>query len=280
MHAQYPEIRSLNNSDPVFRQHQAGVNEYHRAAARNSTQPPLMVYQIQPRENDNLLSIAARFSLPYSALASLNRLSSPEIPADKEHLLVPSMPGLFIPDEPETDLEFMLVQRDNAPATPVQIRVSGTPVSFRFQPGEDFSSSERLAFLRALFRSPLLEFRVSSPYGFRRSPFTGAMSFHNGVDLVAPRGANVHAARSGEVIETGYDAVYGRYVLLQHGDGYETLYGHLDSIVVDLGMQVRTGAVIGKVGSSGLSTGAHLHFEIKMNGVPRDPMQLLPRYSR
>ncbi len=280
LYAQYPEIRILNNSDPVFRQHQEGVNEYHRAAARNHDQPPLMVYQVKPRQNDTLLGIAARFSLPYSALASLNRLDSPEIPHEKEHLLVPSIPGLFVPAEPESDLEFMMAQRLNETATPVLINVSGIPVSFSFKPGEDFSSEERLAFLRALFRSPLLEFRVSSPYGFRRSPFTGAMSFHNGVDLVAPLGTNIHAARSGRVVETGYDAVYGRYVLLHHGDGYESLYGHLDSIVVDLDEQVRTGAVIGKVGNSGLSTGAHLHLEIRLNGVPRDPMQLLPRAGR
>ncbi|TVR93392.1 MAG: M23 family metallopeptidase [Spirochaetaceae bacterium] len=280
LYAQYPEIRALNNSDPVFRQHQEGVNEYYRAAARNHERPPLMVYQVRPRQNDTLLSIAARFSLPYSAIASLNRLDSPEIPHTHEFLLVPSMPGLFVPTEPETDLEFMLANRLNQMASSVRVNVSGSPVSFSFKPGEDFSSEERLAFLRALFRSPLLEFRVSSPYGFRRSPFTGAMSFHNGVDLVAPMGTNVHAARSGRVIDAGYDAVYGQYVLLQHGDGYESLYGHLGRIVVDLEEQVRAGAVIGEVGSTGLSTGAHLHFEIRLNGVPRDPMQLLPRSGR
>ncbi len=280
LYAQYPEIRILNNSDPVFRQHQEGVNEYYRAAARNHERPPLMVYQVRPRQNDTLLSIAARFSLPYSAIASLNRLDSPEIPLTQDYLLVPSMPGLFVPLEPETDLEFMLARRSDENAKPVRVQVAGAPVAFSFKPGEDFSSEERLAFLRALFRSPLLEFRVSSPYGFRRSPFTGAMSFHNGVDLVAPMGTNVHAARSGRVVETGYDAVYGRYVLLQHADGYETLYGHLGRIVVDLDEQVRAGTVIGEVGSTGLSTGAHLHFEIRLNGVPRDPMQLLPRASR
>jgi len=280
LYAQYPEIRVLNTSDPVFKQHQEGVNEYYRAVARNQDQPPLMVYQVKPRQNDTLLSIAARFSLPYSALASLNRLDSPEIPHGKEYLLVPSMPGLFVLAEPESDLEFMVAQRLNEAATPVRIHMSGNPISFSFKSGEDFSSEERLAFLRALFRSPLLEFRVSSPYGFRRSPFTGAMSFHNGVDLVAPLGTNVHATRSGRVIETGYDTVYGRYVLLHHGDGYESLYGHLGSIVVDLDEQVRAGAVVGKVGNSGLSTGAHLHLEIRLNGVPRDPMQLLPRAGR
>ncbi|MCA1755242.1 MAG: M23 family metallopeptidase [Spirochaeta sp.] len=279
-YGQYPEIRTLNNTDPVFRQHQEGVNQYYQAAARNQGQPPLMVYQVKPRETDTLLSIAARFSLPYSAIASLNRLDSPEIPHTRNYLLVPSMPGLFVPATPESDLESMLVQRPSANAIPVQIDVAGSPVSFRFQPGEDFSSEERLAFLRALFRSPLLEFRVSSTYGFRRSPFTGARSFHNGVDLVAPMGANVHATRSGRVTETGYDTIYGRYVLLDHGTGYESLYGHLGSIVVDLDEQVRSGAVIGKVGNSGLSTGVHLHFEIRMNGVARDPMQLLPRTGR
>ncbi len=279
-YGQYPEIRKLNNTDPVFRQHQEGVNQYYQAAARNQQQPPLMVYQVKPRETDTLLSIAARFSLPYSAIASLNRLDSPEIPHTRNHLLVPSMPGLFVPATPESDLESMVAQRPSQNAIPVQVNVAGSPVSFRFQPGEDFSSEERLAFLRALFRSPLLEFRVSSPYGFRRSPFTGARSFHNGVDLVAPMGANVHATRSGRVTETGYDTIYGRYILLDHGTGYESLYGHLGSIVVDLDEQVRSGAVIGKVGNSGLSTGVHLHFEIRMNGVARDPMQLLPKTGR
>jgi murein DD-endopeptidase MepM/ murein hydrolase activator NlpD len=105
---------------------------------------------------------------------------------------------------------------------------------------------------------------------------TGKWGFHAGVDLAAPRGTPVVAARSGTVADTGLDPIMGNYILLDHAGGFTTFYGHLDSVAVSLNDTIRSGMIIGTVGSSGVTTGAHLHFEIRQNSVPRDPLSLLP----
>ena len=110
----------------------------------------------------------------------------------------------------------------------------------------------------------------------RRNPFDGHAEFHQGVDLAAPAGAEVYAARDGVVAESGYDAVLGYMVVLDHEAGYQTVYGHLERIEVALKQEVRSGMIIGRVGSTGYSTGPHLHFEIRRRGSSRDPGLLLP----
>jgi murein DD-endopeptidase MepM/ murein hydrolase activator NlpD len=90
----------------------------------------------------------------------------------------------------------------------------------------------------------------------------------------------VLAARSGTVIDHGNHVRYGRYVLLEHQNGYTTFYGHLQSISVELQDTVRSGSMIGRVGNTGLSTGPHLHFEIRMEGVPLDPVPHFPGLAR
>ena len=105
---------------------------------------------------------------------------------------------------------------------------------------------------------------------------TGAWGVHAGIDTVAPRGTPVVAARSGEVIDTGVDTSMGNYVRLQHRGGFTTFYGHLDTVLVTLNESVSSGMIIGTVGSTGITTGSHLHFEIRQDNDPRDPMKLLP----
>jgi len=113
----------------------------------------------------------------------------------------------------------------------------------------------------------------------RVDPFTRQIAFHSGIDLAAPWGTDVYAARSGRVAEVGRDDTYGNYILLDHAGGYQTLYGHLSRILVRLHQEVTSGMIIGKVGSSGMSTGPHLHFEIRFRGRPEDPAPLLPMGS-
>jgi murein DD-endopeptidase MepM/ murein hydrolase activator NlpD len=111
----------------------------------------------------------------------------------------------------------------------------------------------------------------------RLSPFTGHSQFHNGIDLAAPTGTDVYAARDGNVVEVKKgDPLLGNFVRLDHGDGYQTVYGHLSRIDSSLNSHVLSGTIIGKVGSTGMSTGPHLHFEIRRKGHPEDPVSFLP----
>jgi murein DD-endopeptidase MepM/ murein hydrolase activator NlpD len=135
---------------------------------------------------------------------------------------------------------------------------------------------ERAYFLNILFRFPLSEGRLSSGYGPRKNPFTGHPEFHQGIDIAAPFGTDVVAARDGVVSLIGVDPVLGRYIQLLHEGGYETIYGHLSNVTVSLKQQIGSGMILGKVGSTGYSTGPHLHFEIRRKGKSKNPSSLLP----
>lgn len=276
----YPRIAAIRHDDPIYRQQQNGVEEFYRNGGDAGA---LVVYRYRPEGQTSLISLAARFGLPYSALASLNRLDAADpLP---EEILVPSMPGLFIAAEPESDTEQVLAARRAGEHSQGQLvtisREAGAGAGagaeqFYFLPGRDFDRVERLSYLGILFRRPVRDTAISSFYGYRRHPMTGRRSFHSGVDFPGPTGTAVFAAREGTVIASGYHSVYGLYVRLAHDGGYETFYGHLDEVSVELNQRISSGMMLGTLGDTGLSTGPHLHFEIRLNGESRDPVQHLP----
>lgn len=114
---------------------------------------------------------------------------------------------------------------------------------------------------------------ITSRFGVRRHPFFRRRHFHAGVDISAPRGTPVPAAAAGTVIFTGWYGGYGKLVILDHGSGISTLYGHLSAITVSVGQRVTRRQIIGRVGSTGYSTGPHLHYEIRRNGRPINPLR-------
>lgn len=116
---------------------------------------------------------------------------------------------------------------------------------------------------------------VTSAYGWRTHPITGKRSFHSGVDLSAGSGTAIYAVRSGTVTTATYSSVYGYYVTINHGDGYSSLSAHMTHYVVSEGEYVEKGELIGYVGSTGWSTGAHLHFTIYYNGSSVNPMNYI-----
>lgn len=116
---------------------------------------------------------------------------------------------------------------------------------------------------------------ISSGYGNRRSPISGGSEFHTGIDIPAPNGTNVIAADRGTVIFSGWMNGYGNTVIIDHGDAISTLYAHHSRNLVSVGQVVARGQVIAEVGSTGFSTGPHLHFEVRRNGRHIDPMPFL-----
>ncbi|WP_038071228.1 M23 family metallopeptidase [Thermus scotoductus] len=112
---------------------------------------------------------------------------------------------------------------------------------------------------------------VTSFFGMRKNPFGRGYEFHDGLDLSAPYGAPVYATGSGVVARAGWMGAYGLAVLLDHAEGYQSLYGHLSRILVRPGQRVEKGQVLGYVGSTGRSTGPHLHYSVYRYGSPRDP---------
>ena len=114
--------------------------------------------------------------------------------------------------------------------------------------------------------------RISSYFAGRIDPITGKKSNHGGLDLASPYGSPILAANSGKVIIAGYHYSYGNYVVIDHGGGVSTLYGHSSKLLVSRGQSVSRGQQIAKVGSTGRSTGNHLHFEVRINGTRVDPL--------
>lgn len=121
-------------------------------------------------------------------------------------------------------------------------------------------------------RLPLIGAHLTSRYGMRWHPIRGGYRAHRGIDLAAPAGSPIYAPAAGVVSGAGWAGGYGISVILEHGGGLQTRYGHMSSFVVAVGQSVAAGSVIGYVGSTGLSTGPHLHYEIRSNGQSIDPL--------
>jgi len=119
---------------------------------------------------------------------------------------------------------------------------------------------------------------LSSPYGYRIHPVHGTWKFHSGVDLAAPSGTPIYASRSGTVTAATYNSSNGYYVSVNHGDGFSSIYLHMTHYVVSAGQKVSAGQVIGYVGSTGISTGPHLHFTIYYNGASQNPADYINFY--
>jgi murein DD-endopeptidase MepM/ murein hydrolase activator NlpD len=117
--------------------------------------------------------------------------------------------------------------------------------------------------------------RITAGFGERMDPFSGEEAFHPGIDIAGPLGTDVVATGDGLVIEAEPDAGYGRSILIDHGDGITTRYAHLNRIFVVVGEQVKQDEIIGSIGTSGRSTGPHLHYEVRIHGTPVNPSRFL-----
>ncbi len=121
---------------------------------------------------------------------------------------------------------------------------------------------------------------LSSRMGPRQDPVTGGPDYHSGLDIAGEKGQPVFATAAGKVTHVGYQGAYGNLIVIDHGFGLETRYGHLQGYDVQKGRQVRRGDVIGKVGATGRATGYHLHYEVLANGKLLNPLQLLTQRPR
>jgi murein DD-endopeptidase MepM/ murein hydrolase activator NlpD len=291
--AGYPRIKSLGSDDLLFRQFESQVQEAYRDESSGKPGGPaapagssweLGIYAFALPAETDIFALAAKLNLPYESIATLNRLPGPGPYSPGKEFLIPSRPGVFLPAVPRSDLELLLSsgrsgERAGAglPGRRVDLGEGG---AFFFFPADRFSPEERAFFLNGLFRFPLPAGTVSSGFGFRVSPISGKVAMHPGVDLAAPAGTEVYASRAGSVQSAGWDETLGNYVVLDHGDGYTSVYGHLSSVSVSLRQTVKSGTIIGRVGSTGKSTGPHLHFEIRSRGEAKNPESFIPRTKK
>jgi murein DD-endopeptidase MepM/ murein hydrolase activator NlpD len=266
-----PEIHRFSNDDVLYLQLQEDIADNYKLLKKNYSQLPLSIYKYKLKGGENVFQIAAALSLPYDTLATLNRFHHSQIPEGTEYVLIPNFIGLFIPQYPFTELEYILSVRIEEGMDPYPLFNEMVPELFFLLPDAKFNEVERAYFLNILFRYPLHKGQLTSAFGYRQHPFKHEYLFHNGIDIAAQQGSDVFAARDGVVAFSNFDSDYGNYIVLAHLNGYTTLYAHLDSVIIAMGDKVHSGQLIGYVGNTGSSTAPHLHFEIRRNGLPKNP---------
>ena len=286
----YPVIERLDFRDKVFKQLLTEVEAnrkrvFNLEKSRNDSvgliAESFTIYQYTPKNGEDILFLAARLSIPYSTLASFNRINNTSAYESGKTLLLPTAPGIFIPETPQSDLEQLLASSrfSDGENEYAEIKISGQSISadtvLYYFPGSEYNSTERAFFLNTGFRFPLRSYRLTSSFGIRRNPVTQNIRMHEGIDLAAPQGTEVYAAGNGIVTEAGFDPIYGNYVIIKHENNWASLYGHLQRIGISLKSSVKAGTIIGWVGTTGQSTGPHLHFELRQNGKARDPDKYL-----
>lgn len=223
-------------------------------------------------------------------------LMSPESVKDWLHDIAQKAPGFFsgflqeqrlpeneITDEPQNpapekespaEAEASGTEAPGAPS-PDSMTAGSMPAAIVIGPGMGGSGTpENCSFAPVLLTAalePPISGPVTSVYGWRTHPITEKKDFHRGIDIAAPQGKTIHAVWPGIVTETGESAIYGNFVRLDHGHGLQTAYSHCDRIAVKEGENVRKGEVVAVVGSTGVSTGPHVHFELLVNGTYYNP---------
>ena len=244
---------------------------------------PLRIMTYTARPGDTLGGIAVAFRLELDTVSSLNRVmgNGVHVVSVGERLKIPNQNGIYLPLN--GTLEEMARQYDLVPETVLAINELEAPA---LKPGMQlFFPVQHSGSMRAIiegnaFFYPLVGWwDVASGYGWRRDPFdaSGPRRVHYGIDFAGALGAPVYAAREGTVWLASQDTVFGNQVLIGHERGLTSFYAHLQSIAVRPGQHVSSSTVIGRLGATGKVTGPHLHFEIRINGMARDPMGYLAR---
>jgi len=256
------------------------VEEGTHERIKNEVFPSLYYRAYQVQEGEMVGGIAARFDVSQDAIISLNKIKNTRTLQIGQLLKIPSIDGIL----------YTVKDRDTISGIAKTYKIDEADILSVNKLKDDVLQKGYVLFLPNakldwmtiqeingdLFVCPIHgRYRISSRYGWRSDPFTKNRSFHNGLDMATYRGAPVFAALAGVVVSTGYSTVYGNHVIIRHHSGYKTLYGHLNSIFTSANRYVTTATQIGTVGSTGRSTGPHLHFTVYKNGATINPFSVL-----
>ncbi len=242
---------------------------------------PVTFQNYTVKSGDTISGISLAFGLSnISTLIAVNKIENVRSLSTGKKLIIPSMDGLLhsvesgetldgIAEKYSVSVEDLLDVNDLL-TTDVKVGDS------LFIPGAKMDKDTLLKAMGEVFSYPITaSWRLTSRFGTRKDPFDGHISSHTGIDMACPKGTPIHVALTGTVAFTGFSNIYGNYVIVKHHDGYQTLYAHMSQIKTKKGSYVSQGDVIGLVGSTGYSTGPHLHFTVYKNGKLVDPLTVL-----
>ncbi len=258
---------------------QTGLGEPSQLQFDDSMTVSYFSYRV--RSGDMIGKIAEAFDVTSDTIISVNNIRNSRLLQIGDYLKIPTMPGILYTVKKDGETVDTIAEKYKIDAIKcsainhIALDSAINAGSTLFVPDAELDWVTRQEINGDLFRKPIrARWYRSSRFGWRESPFTGARSYHSGVDMACPMGTLIYAALPGKVTSTGYNATYGNYVIIAHHSGYKTLYGHMSAILCHSGQYVTQDSRIGKVGSTGLSTGPHLHFTVFKNGKQVNPENL------
>lgn len=236
-------------------------------------------YRVQ--KGDMIGFIADKFNITQDTIISVNNIHQSRLIQIGQILKIPSMPGIVYTVKKDGETAKTIAEKYEISAEKLA-RVNNVSCEQSLLAGQTIFAPDALLdwvtrqeINGDLFHKPVhSRYYLSSYYGWRSSPFSGKRSYHSGVDMACPQGTPVYAALGGTVTSVGYNNIYGNYIIITHHSGYKTLYGHLSKQLTVRGKWVDSGTRIGLVGSTGLSTGPHLHFTVYKFGKTVNPASL------
>lgn len=251
------------------------------ADAYSSDELELCYSTYRVKKGDMIGFIADSFDVTQDTIISVNNIHQSRLIQPGQYLKIPSMPGILYTVKTGGETVDSIAEKYEVSAEKcarVNSLQAAEPLAAGatlFVPDAQLDWVTRQEINGDLFHKPLhSRYWLSSYFGWRSSPFSGQRSYHTGVDMASPQGTAVYAALAGTVSSVGYNNVYGNYIIITHHSGYKTLYAHLSAVLVTQGRYVTTETRIGKVGSTGMSTGPHLHFTVYKNGKLVNPAAL------
>jgi murein DD-endopeptidase MepM/ murein hydrolase activator NlpD len=247
----------------------ASKNRILRETREEEYSPP-RIYSYTMKLGEDIWTIIAKTSLNIDTIATLNRIDFIGMIHQDVEVYIPDTLGIFFEAERTARSDLAEAYGLSEDEILTLEDPAGTGAILFFVPEKTLSFLERVYLTGVVFHAPLMG-RQTSKYGVREDPFVNERTFHGGVDISAKEGKLVRASRWGTVRYAGEASGYGNLVVLEHELGYYTLYAHLSEILVETEENVDTGQALGKVGSSGRSTGFHLHFEIRRFDIPFNP---------
>ncbi len=268
----YPLVNDLSQNDINFLQ----LRQY----VQNS-ESTMVFFEYNVKKEDTLHSIAQKVGISRTSLLGVNQLPAPlRFFPNRNTIIIPSKAGVFVSTKPRFDIEVIVSEAREKNLNllqPLLVRASFQTKNsyFYFLQDQNMSEKELELWMLSKYRSPVIKGTISSRFGPRINPVSGTKLIHKGIDISSGPGTKIYAADTGIVTERSYNPIFGYYLQITHANGVKTLYGHVLDIIPPIGRRVLIGEHIAYMGSTGLSTGEHVHFEISFNNTPVDPLEHL-----